>query len=423
LILMSERPCAGLPDVFNLHSSAKMAHEYAVSREAFEKVTQTMRTQVSIPISGRHNALYDEKDLHHALIELSISNGYAESGMKGLALEAAASSSERRVPSGSWVRDMVEGGGVPEAEMREKLDRALASTLDQVKVFKLFAVPVMAAIDKHDLPRYDKDVDKGFLRRGKRKDGTTRFETYATLQCVEEGRRAQIACQQTGLFAENADVVESLVTASRLEGVRVFLLLVDREFFSSRVMNRMYRLRQRFLMPCRLTSGVKRALEEYAQGKRGMISRYALNPSAREEGVEPASFNLVILPRRGCEEGETDPVKRFIPFATNMPLGDILWNVRRVPEDYRRRWGIESGYVGVERLRARTTSRNHSLRLLYFYYSLILYNAWLLANLQLAKTIFRLPLMTEPSIPLRLMTAVFHQLVLRSPQHEAGGGG
>jgi hypothetical protein len=405
------------------NSSLRRAHEYGVSRETFEKVTQIMSTQVSIPVSESHNALYDEEDLHHALIELSISNGYAESGMEGLALEAAASSgsSGGRIPSGSWVRDTV--GCVPEREMREKLDRALASTLDEVKAFKLFTVPVMAAIDKHDIPRYDPDVDGGFLRRGKRKDGTTRFETYATLQCVEEGRRAQIACEQTGLFAENAGVVESLVTASRLEGVRVFLLLLDREFFSSKVMNKMYRLRQRFLMPCRLTSGVKRALEEYALKKREMISRYTLNPSAKEEDVEPASFNLVILPRRGCKkEGETDPAKRFIPFATNMPVGDILWNVKRVPEDYRCRWGIESGYVGVERLRARTTSRNHSVRLLYFYYALILYNAWLLANLRLASRSFRVPLLMEPLIPLRLMTVMFHQLVLRSLSEARRGG-
>jgi len=53
--------------------------------------------------------------------------------------------------------------------------------------------------------------------------------------------------------------------------------------------------------------------------------------------------------------------------------------------EYRMHWGIESGYVGVEQFRSRTTSRNHALRLLYFYYALILYNAWLLTNLILAK--------------------------------------
>jgi IS4 transposase len=39
----------------------------------------------------------------------------------------------------------------------------------------------------------------------------------------------------------------------------------------------------------------------------------------------------------------------------------------------------------VEGLRARTTSKSHALRLLYFYYALILYNAWLLSNLIIAK--------------------------------------
>jgi hypothetical protein len=401
--------------MFQLNSSARMAHECDASREAFEKATQIMSTRVSIPVSDGHNSLYDEVDLHHSLIELSISNGYAESGMKGLALEAATTSG-RRVPSGSWVRDIV--GRVPEEEIRKMLDCALESMLDQVKSsFKLFNVPIMAAADKHDIPRHDPNVDKGFLRRGKRKDGTTRFETYATLQCVEEGRRAQIACEQTGLFDENADVIESLVTRSRLEGIRIYLLLVDREFFSSKVMNRMNnKLRQRFLTPCKLTSGVKRALEEYARGERKMISRYTLNPSAKEEDhdQEPASFNLVILPKAGCGNDEKDPSKKFIPFATNISLGDILWNVRRLPKDYRHRWGIESGYIGVEEFRARTTSRNHSLRLLFFYYALILYNAWLLANLQLVRIFFRIPLMTEPLIPVRLVKTVFHHLILQS---------
>src|SRR5689334_228972 len=115
--------------MFQLNSSARMAHEYDASREAFEKATQIMCTKVSIPVSDGDNSLYDETDLHHSLIELSISNGYAESGMKGLALEAAKSSG-KRVPSGSWVRDAV--GKIPEEEMREKLDRALESTVDEV---------------------------------------------------------------------------------------------------------------------------------------------------------------------------------------------------------------------------------------------------------------------------------------------------
>ncbi|HVC26898.1 MAG TPA: hypothetical protein VND40_01930, partial [Nitrososphaerales archaeon] len=47
----------------------------------------------------------------------------------------------------------------------------------------------------------------------------------------------------------------------------------------------------------------------------------------------------VILPRKGCED-ESDPLKRYIAFATNIPRRFVMWNVRRLPDDYRRRWGI-----------------------------------------------------------------------------------
>src|ERR1700691_3740879 len=85
------------------NSSLRMAHEYRASKGAFERLTQIMCTEVSIPVSDRHNALYGKEDLHHSLILLSTENRYAESGMKTLAVEA----SSTRVPSGSWVRDAV----------------------------------------------------------------------------------------------------------------------------------------------------------------------------------------------------------------------------------------------------------------------------------------------------------------------------
>lgn len=383
-------------------SSAKTAQQCIAAEEAFEKATQIMSTEVSIPTSGRYNAKYDGEDLHHSLMALSINNSYAESGMERLATEA----STTRVPSGSWVRDTAEK--VPEKEMKEKLQRALDSTLDHVRSFRLFNAPVMCAIDIHDIPRYDRDSDKGYLRRSKKERGTNTFEGYASLQCVEEGMRAQICCEHVGLFDEKSDAVEGLLVNARLEDIDISLLLLDRGFFGSPTMNRLKKLRQRFLMPCILTPGMKVALQEYSRGEREMISDYTLMPS---EG-ECASFTLVILPKPGCEK-ETDPLKRYVPFATNIPRGDILWNVSRLPKDYRARWGIESGYVGVEQFRARTTSRNHSLRLLYFYYGLILYNAWLIANLTLARRFCMLPL-REPVISVELIKGVFDRLIAES---------
>lgn len=381
-----------------------MAQRYIAAEDAFQKATQIMSTEVSIPTSGRYNSKYDGRDLHHSLIALSINNSFAESGMKRLATEA----SSARIPSGSWVRDTVEK--VPEEEMAEKLEHALASTLDQVRSFRLFNTPVMCAGDIHDVPRYDRDSDRGHLRRSKKERGTNTFEGYATLQCVEEGMRAQISCEHIGLFDEKAKVLERLLVNARMEEIDVSLLLLDRGFFGSSTINTLRRLRQRFFMPCILTPGIKKALLEYAGGERKMISDYTLKPS---EG-EGASFTMVIFPRARCPPEEIDLCKRYIPFATNIPMGDILWNVSGLPKDYRARWGIESGYVGVEDFRARTTSRNHSLRLLYFYYALILYNAWLIANLSLARKYCILPL-AEPIISVELVKGVYNRIIERSP--------
>ncbi len=383
------------------NSSLRMAHEYAASKEAYEKATQIMSTQVSIPTSARYNAKYDGNDLHHALTALAISNGYAESGMSDVAIEAAST----KVPSGSWVRDAVEK--VEESRMTLMLNDALQSTLEQLEPFGLFATPVMAALDKHKIPRYDPTTDKGYLTRGKHERGTTTYETYGSLQCVEEGMRAQIACEHVGLFDENCELVRTLVTRARLEGIRVSLLLLDREFFSCKVINELKSLRQSFLMPCRMTSGIKAALMEYTEGRRPMVSRYTMQVGREDE----SSFTLVIFPKTGCEK-ETDPLKRYIPFATNLPMGKILWNISRLPKDYRRRWGIERGYVEVERFRAKTTSKNHTLRLLYFFYALILCNAWLLANLIIAKRFSKF--LEEPIIRVAIVKAVVRSIILDS---------
>ena len=200
------------------NSSLRMAHEYIVSKEAYEKTTQIMLGKVSIPTSDSYNAKYDGKDLLHALTTLSISNGYAESGMSTLAKEA----SSEEVPSGSWVRDTVEK--VEESRMTAMLQEALQSTLNEVKRFGVFAAPIMAGLDKHKIHRYDPTTDRGHLTRGKHERGTTIYETYGSLQCVEEGMRAQIACEHVGLFDENSEVVHKLLTRSRLEGIRIYLL-------------------------------------------------------------------------------------------------------------------------------------------------------------------------------------------------------
>jgi Transposase DDE domain len=161
-----------------------------------------------------------------------------------------------------------------------KVERALDSTLGELRRFGIFNEPVICAMDKHQIPRYDEGMEP-FLTRGREKAGTFKFETYATLQCVEDGRRAQVACAHVGPLDDNADVIASLLEQARLRGVEVSLLLLDREFFSASCIARLEKGGQRYLMPCKLTSRTKEAIREHEQGKRRRVSRCEITSSER----------------------------------------------------------------------------------------------------------------------------------------------
>ncbi|MDG7044997.1 MAG: hypothetical protein JRN02_06460 [Nitrososphaerota archaeon] len=73
---------------------------------------------------------------------------------------------------------------------------------------------------------------------------------------------------------------------------------------------------------------------------------------------------------------------------------------------------METGYAEVEGLRARTTSRNHASRLLLFYYSIIIYNVWLLVNLMMAEKFFRRLL--GPIISMAVLKGALHVMIVNS---------
>ena len=67
-----------------------------------------------------------------------------------------------------------------------------------------------------------------------------------------------------------------------------------------------------------------------------------------------------------------------------MEIADLADGRRRrsanIPGEYRGRWGIETGYRVAKQVRPSTSSRNPSVRLVLFYFTMILYNVWAISN-------------------------------------------
>ena len=276
-------------------------------------------------------------------------------------------------PTGRWARGVIHRTGA--GDMVAASAAMASHVIGTVTTGRRAAGGITVAIDKHDIPRHD-GGDRSALNRGRRRGGTSWQETYMTAQCVDEGARAQICAVPFALGDRNAPFVREMMqnVRSRCPGVR--LVMLDREFFSAGCVGALNASGVSYLMPCPNTPGVKQAIREYAAGGRAAVSDMVV---ARDDGTG-ARHAMTITRRkkkrkddgRGIMDDPLRPEEEYIAFATNDPGLD--------PDEYEARWGIESGYASLERIRARTCSRDPVFRQFCFLYTIMVYNAWTLAR-------------------------------------------
>ncbi len=125
------------------------------------------------------------------------------------------------------------------------------------------------------------------------------------------------------------------------------------------------------MIPCKNTTTVVDALNDFAAGKRKRITISVITSSTSHQKFE---YTMKITERKKIKRntGNKEPKEKYIGFATNSPNV----NVRK----YAKRWGIETGYRMIESTRPRTRSTNMASREFCFLYAIIVFNAWVMAN-------------------------------------------
>ena len=179
-----------------------------------------------------------------------------------------------------------------------------------------------------------------------------------------EGSRAFLGATLVRRMDSLSDTVSKLIDGCTKKGIRIGMLTVDREFFSTVVIGALRSKNIRFLMPATKTKGIKKAISEFEAGKRDAVSQHVL--TSGNAGKEPEKFTLIIL-KREDKKGR----KAIHAFATSI-LVDVVCGFKRdqmtgaeaFVEQYRARWSIETGYRCIESMRPRTTSREESVRVL-----------------------------------------------------------
>jgi hypothetical protein len=210
--------------------------------------------------------------------------------------------------------------------------------------------------------------------RSKAKCGTTHFFTSATAYAVVRGRRYTLAMCRVRAKQTMDQVLRILLACLGTLGIRIKRVLLDRGFYSVRVMRDLITAELPFIMPA-----VKRGKKPTTPG--GPTGTYALAAETHSRWTSytlkslhegHVDFDLAVVCRN--TRGQRDRHRReALLYAT---WGGTQRSLHWIRATYRSRFGIEASYRQVHQARLRTTSRKPALRLLFVGVALVLRTVW-----------------------------------------------
>ena len=172
----------------------------------------------------------------------------------------------------------------------------------------------------------------------------------------------------------------------------------DRGFDKPKIINTIKNHNIKFIMPKIRSLRVKAWMKKSQDTKSRIIKDFIIGDK------EKAIVNLYLV-------DDENGVKRA--FITNFYLPEQLGHYLYFW--YSKRWGIETSYRNLDHdFKAKTTTKNHHIRLFYFLFSVCLYNLWILVNLIVSLTLYN-RLSEKPLISAKLFAVVLYRLAYEDP--------
>jgi hypothetical protein len=208
------------------------------------------------------------------------------------------------------------------------------------------------------------------IRRGQAKSGTTHFHCYATAYVIKKNKRVTLALTYVQADDTLLEVLERLLSCLRTLEIGIKRLYLDKQFYTVAVIRHFqtHYPDQEVIIPVviRGKQGGTRAL---LQGRRSYCITYTMRSSKYRS---QATFKVGVV--RKYSKGRYG--RHGVEWFAYVLLGPITAPLPQIYQDYRLRFGIESTYRLMNRVRARTSSRSPGLRLLFVGVALTLVNIW-----------------------------------------------
>lgn len=279
-------------------------------------------------------------------------------------------------------------------ETEKQINAALASCLPQA----MRRNGIEIAIDFHDEPFYGKGVQtRQVTVRGQAKKGTTHFVRIATAYVIWRQVRLTLAVRFV-LPGETAlESLEFLLERLKQLGISSKVLYLDKGFASTPIIRFLTRRNQPAIIACPIR-GKAKGIRALCQGS----ASYRTVHTFTDGTPTTLALKASLVPDKTG--------KRHRKWLAFIVLG-LNWQVEKIYQEYRRRFGIECSYRMVRRVRATTTSRNPALRFFLLGIGLILLNAWVFLRWEFARLMARGPYRVDEP---RFRFHRFTRLLIRS---------
>jgi putative transposase len=222
------------------------------------------------------------------------------------------------------------------------------------------------AIDTTDQLYYG-DRNDPMVVGTKPQQGTSKAYRFATLTIVDEDCRLTIKAVSVDGLIPKKEIVRELVSYAKAR-ININNVYLDRGFLSIDVISMLNKMNIHYIMPATLNPRIKKLLRQHEAPK--IFNNYRIGTTEKN-----TLTNVVIT---------YDKDGKKIAFITNLDVSRLT--AHRIPQLYKKRWGIETSYRVINRFRPKTTSKNYIIRLFYFFFSVCLYDLWELTNIIWSKS-------------------------------------
>lgn len=278
---------------------------------------------------------------------------------------------DKKVPSADSIHDYINSNSI---DYITSAFRQINTEI--IEMAQLKGTTHDTAIDFHDVPYYGNKNTPG-VRGIKPKNGTCWGYSFCSLDIIGETKLTLDVIDIEGLTKNYAVLIGSLLQRINLMGIHVKTLLMDAEFFNFSTISTLHQLNTQYVIAAASNKKINRMLNEHKK-------KFGCTSTILEYQFEKGGpvFNIVAIlnpgydPKAKKEKGN----KEYFLFATNQGVNSTSEFIKKVPEEYRKRWNIETGYKVKKIFKIRTCSKSQVVRTLFFLIQCLLYNVLNLLN-------------------------------------------